>query len=219
MNKSGDIYIADRDGAVVLKYDNQTQLVSILAGNYKRGRTGDGGSATAAMFERPFGLAVDSQSNLYISDELNGVVRKVEAMSGKIIPFAGSITLSDSSDELLQKQTGKPLNIIIFPVNGIAIDAHDNIYMCTTGNLVCKVDRQTGLLSLIAGNGKTDNGQAGAFSGDEGLAINASFNKPIDIACDTQGNLYIADYANNRIRKIDAASDIITTIAGNGRGL
>jgi DNA-binding beta-propeller fold protein YncE len=87
-------------------------------------------------------------------------------------------------------------------------DREDNLLFCT-GARICRIDRLTGVLSVIAGIGQ------GGFSGDGGPAIKARVD-PVDLAVDADGNVLIAEYGNNRIRRIDAKTGIITTVAGNG---
>jgi len=96
---------------------------------------------------------------------------------------------------------------------GFHIDPSGNIYIADTDNhRIRKIDAETGIITTIAGNGNKD------FSGDGGLAINASLYAPYDVCLDSHGNIYIVDCNNNRIRKIDAETGIISTIAGNGKG-
>ncbi len=159
--------------------------------------------ATTAGLNGPCGLAFDSAGDLYISDEGNGRIRKVDT-SGIITTVAGNGTATFSGDG--SKATAAELS---FP-SDVALDSAGNLYIMDQGNLrVRKVDTN-GIISTYAGNGTQ------GFSGDGGQATAASFNqRPNGLAMDNLGNLYVADTFNNRIRAVDAKG-IITTIVGTG---
>ncbi len=198
----GNMYIADVLNSVIRKVDTSGNI-STVAGNGTAGFSGDGGPATAAELKGPFGVTPDSAGNLYIQDTLNARIRKVDP-TGTITTIAGNGTPGYSGD-------GGPATAAELSLNqGARFDASGNLFVADCGNgAVRKIDT-AGIITTVAGNG-TD-----GFSGDGGPATAAQLSCPSGVAIDTAGDLFIADYLNNRIRKVDAATGIITTIAGNG---
>ena len=189
-------------------FGQATGIITTAAGNGTGSYTGDGGPAVSATINSPTGVTVDPQGNLYISDYLNSVIRKVDA-SGNISTVAGcgpsvNCLVAGPGD-------GGPATAgsVAAPFDVVA-DSAGNLYMSDSGrNSVRKVDKN-GTISTFAG-GKA----AAGFSGDGGKAVDAALNDPVGLAVDGSGNLYIADLVNNRIRKVDTGG-IITTVAGNG---
>jgi NHL repeat len=204
----GNVYIADRANYTVRKVDASTGLISTLAGNGTLGFSGDGGPAANAQLYNPYGIAVDSVGNVYISELNNARVRKIEAATQRISTFAGSGQSGNSGD-------GGPATSAKFGfLYGLAVDANNNVYIADSGNSVIrKVDAATQIISTIAGNGTV------GFSGDGGPATSAQLESPTAISVDPSGNVYVADQLNNRIRRIDATTHVITTIAGPGNGV
>lgn len=212
---NGNLYIADATNRRVREVNASTGITTVAGG----GTGGAGGLATAAMLQGPCGVAFDSAGDLYISDTCtsasggggsgggtyagNGVIWRVDAVSGIItIAAGGGTTLGDGGPA-----TSGAINL---PV-GIAIDSSNDIFIADSGNnRIRRVDGTTGIITTVAGNGTA------AFAGDGALATAASLNSPSGVALDAAGNLYIADSANNRIRRVDAVSGIITTVAGTG---
>lgn len=169
-------------------------------GNY----TGDGGAADAATFYHPAGIASDGYSNLYIADQLNHVVRKIN-YTGTITTVAGSGTAGNSGD------LGNASLARLSDPTGVAVDGAENVYIADYSSNVVRKVNSAGVITTVAGTG------AAGYSGDGGPAVAAKLNAPYSVALDAAGNLYIADANNNVIRKVDA-SGVITTIAGNGFG-
>ena len=200
----GNTYIADYDNNVVRKV-SASGIISTIAGNGSSGYSGDGGVATAATFANPVALAIDAVGNLYVADEFNNAIRRINT-SGIITTVAGNGVYGYSGDGGLATAAR-----LAYPA-GLAIDASGNLFIGDYYNsAIRKVNLGTGIISTIAGNGTA------GYSGDGGLATAAKLNQPWGISFDTQGNLYIADYNNNAIRKINT-SGIISTICGNGTG-
>jgi sugar lactone lactonase YvrE len=198
VDSSGNVYIADALNRRVRKVSGTT--IATIAGNGVLSYSGDGGPATAAQLNTPQAVATDSSGNLYIADTFNNVVRKVTA-SGAISTIAGNGTAGFGGDG--GAATAAQLN----GPQGIAVDASGNIYVADTQN--ARVRRISGgAISTIAGNGTA------GFGGDNGAATAAELNVPIGLAVDTAGNLYIADFVNNRIRKVSGGT--IATVAGTG---
>ena len=179
--------------------------ISLAAGNGTSGDNGDNGPAISAEFQTPVKLAVDAAGNVYVADLYSSRIRKIDT-AGKITTVAGNGTAGFSGDN------GSATEAEINNPQGVAVDVAGNLYFSDTGNeRIRKVDT-TGKITTIAGNGTA------GFSGDNGPALAAKLNNPAGLAVDASGNLYIADYYNNRIRKVDT-SGTITTIAGTGTGV
>lgn len=196
----GNLYIVDEDNFVIRKVTT-AGIITTVAGNNTGGYSGDGGQATDAELLRPYGLSIDAMGNLYISDTQNNRIRKVNT-TGIITTIAGNGTAAYSGDGGLA--TAAEIN----NPSGIGFDAAGNIYIVDSYNNRIRMINTSGIITTIAGTG------TGAYSGDGGQATVAELKTPRAIAI-SLGNLYIADEANNRIRKINT-SGIITTIAGNG---
>ncbi len=202
---AGNLYIADTSNHRIRKVDASTGNISTIAGTGTGGYGGDGGLATAAQLDNPYGVTPDASGNLHIADTLNHRIRKVDASTGNISTIAGTGTGGYGGDGGLA--TAAQLN---YP-SGAALDASGNLYIADTFNdRIRKVDT-AGMITTVAGTGT--NGD----SGDGGPATAAQLNQPSGVAVDGAGNLYIADAPNHRIRKVDAAG-VITTIAGTGSG-
>ena len=198
---AGNLYIADRANHRIRKVDS-TGTITTIAGTGERGFGGDGGPATQARLNYPYGVAVDGAGNLYIADLANHRIRKVDS-TGTITTFAGTGERGFGGDGGPASQA--QLN---FPT-GVAVDEAGNLYIADWSNArIRKVDG-TGTITTIAGTGEL------GFGGDGGPAIQARLSLPYSVAVDDAGNLYIADQYNNRIRRVDSTGTI-TTIAGTG---
>jgi len=199
---AGNLYIADTVNNRIRKVTAGTGYISTVAGNGTGSFSGDGGAATSAEIYRPGGVAVDGAGNLYIADTGNNRIRKVTA-AGIISTVAGSGASGYSGDGAAA--TAAKLQ---GPAS-IAVDGSGNLYIADTqNNRVRMVTASTGYISTIAGNG------TGAYSGDGGAATSAELFRPFSVAVDGSGNVYIADYDNNRIREVSSGN--ISTVAGNG---
>jgi uncharacterized protein (TIGR03437 family) len=203
VDSSGDIYIADTVNDVIRKVSGGN--ISTPVGNYGAGYGdgGDGSPPASAIFYYPVAVALDSAGNLYISDLKNDRVRKVTWNANVINTIAGNGSLGYSGDGLKG-----PLARLNSPY-GLAVDAQGNVYIADSDNNVVRKVDTNGIISTVAGNGTA------GFSGDGKAAVNAQLSRPYAVAVDAAGNLYIADYYNKRIRRVDT-NGIITTIAGNG---
>ncbi len=172
------------------------------------GPLGDGGPATQASLNLPSGVALDGSANLYIADSLHYRVRVVNAKTGIITTVAGIGQPGYTGDN------GPANKATLNTPSGVAIDGAGNLFIADTGNnVVREVIASTGIIVTVAGNGLPG---TPANVGDGGQATLGNLNQPIGVTVDAGGNLFIADYANHRIRRVDAVTDIITTVAGNG---
>lgn len=200
IDNSGNVYIADRGNNRIRKIDNSGTITTI-AGNGNAGFSGDNGQAAQAELNQPRGVAVDGNGNIYIADQTNQRVRKIA--SGTITTIAGMGTQGFGGDN------GPAVMALLNNPAGICVDQVGNIYIGDVDNeRVRKIDN-SGNISTIAGNGSI------GFSGDNGPATQASLNEPLNLAVDNNGNIFIADGYNERVRRIDAGGTI-TTLAGTG---
>jgi sugar lactone lactonase YvrE len=172
------------------------------------GPLGDGGQALAASLDLPAGLALDGAGNLYIADSLHYRIRVVNAKTTIINTFAGDGNPGYTGDN------GPAVGAALNTPTGVAVDGAGNVYIADSGNnVVRKVTASTGIIATVAGNGAPG---TPANVGDGGPATAANLNNPQGVTVDIAGNLFIADTSNHRIRRVDAVSGIITTVAGNG---
>ena len=199
----GNIYIADQYNQRIRKV-NTSGIISTIAGNGTAGFSGDGGDATAAKFCYPTDVAIDVFGNVYIVDQYNARVRKVNS-SGIITTFAGSGFGGYSGDG------GAATAAELMLPRSIATDRSGNVYIADFHNNNIRKVNSSGIISTIAGNG------IGGYSGDGGDATSAEINKPYGVTIDGRNNIYIADYGNNRVRKV-SSSGVISTVAGIGTG-
>ena len=205
VDSAGNIYIADASNNVIRKVTASTGIITTVAGDGTAGYSGDGGAATSAKLNFPFGLAVDSSGNIYIADANNQAIRRVTASTGIITTFAGTGSAGYTGDggQATSAEIDEPLRV--------AVDSTGNIYFSDPNhNVIRKVTVSTGVITTVAGNGTV------GYTGDGGLATSAEINNPYGVAVDGSGNIYIADRANSVIRKVTASTGIITTVAGNG---
>src|SRR5712691_1466420 len=195
----GNVFVADTSNNRVRKISGG--IITTIAGTGTAGFAGDGGQATSAQVNVPGGVAVDAQGNVYIADENNQRVRKIST-AGIITTVAGNGVAGYLGDG--GQATSAELN---FP-HGVAVDAQGNVFIVDTSNNRVRVVNTAGIITTVAGNGTA------GFSGDGGQATSAELNFPRQVAVDAQGNLYIADTFNHRVRKVSAG--VITTFAGTG---
>ena len=180
------------------------QNITTLAGNGTAGYSGDGGPASAAQLNNPYGVAADTAGNIYIADNGNNRIRKVNA-AGIISTIAGTGAAGYSGDR------GQATAARIQAPRGITLDPAGNVVFSDRGNnVVRKIDVTTGIITTIAGTGGSP-----AFTGDGGLATAARLGLTWGVAYDRSGNLYLADDQNCRVRMVNT-SGIINTICGTG---
>ncbi|MCP2297176.1 NHL repeat-containing protein [Nocardia amikacinitolerans] len=200
---AGNLYIADLFNERVRRVD-PAGVITTVAGAGTQGYNGDNQPAIIAELSQPCGVAVDGAGNLYIADRYNQRVRRVDP-AGVITTVAGTGTAGYSGDNQLA------VNAELQDPDGVAVDGPGNLYIADTGNQrVRRVDHATGVITTVAGTG------TGGYNGDNQPAINANLNVPEGVAVDGAGNLYISDENNQRVRRVDHATGVITTVAGTG---
>jgi sugar lactone lactonase YvrE len=196
VDTSGNVYVADSRNNAIRKVSKG--VITTIAGNGKKGYSGDHGPATGAELNDPLGVAVDTSGNVYIADSWNNLIRKVS--NGAIAPLAGggSVNFGDKGPA-----TGAQLSQPF----GAAVDASGNLYIADSyNNAIRKVSQ--GVITTFAGNGLY------GYSGDNGPATSAALEQPFGVAVDAAGDVYIADTNNSVVRKVSGG--VITTFAGNG---
>jgi streptogramin lyase len=216
--KSSDANLSDPKGIVVTRDDRvlvsadethvvvelgkATQLVAGTEG--QKGFAGDGGPASNARFDLPGAMAIDGEGNVFVADYFNHRVRRIDARTGIITSIAGNGSEVSSGNGQLATAAG-----VQYPF-ALAVDSVGNLFIIENGTFkVQRVDARTGVIRAFAGTGRD------GFSGDGGPATDADMN-PVGLAVDEHGNLYISDTEHNRIRRVDGATGIISTVAGNG---
>jgi uncharacterized protein (TIGR03437 family) len=204
VDAAGNLFVADRDASVVRRIA-ASGTITTVAGNGTPGFTGDGGAATSAQINGPFGVAVDSIGNLYIADTGNEVVRRV-APDGTMWTVAGTGTRGYMGDGEAARSAW------LDGPEGVAVDAAGTLYIADTFNGRIRRVGTDGVISTVAGVGST-----GVFSGDGGPANSAALSLPTDVAVDGAGNLYIADFGNSKVRLVTGG--IIGTVAGRTNGI
>jgi trimeric autotransporter adhesin len=203
VDSMGNLYIGDYLNHRIRKVTPKG-IITTVAGNGISGFGGDGGMATKAQLSYPSGVMVDTANNFYIADTGNHRVRKVTP-GGIITTIAGNGTYGFGGDGMwaTEAQLDSPYSL--------TVDLMGNLYVADSGNNRIRKITPAGIVNTIAGNGEE------GFSGDCGPAINAKLKSPQNVTIDTEGNLYIADTCNNRIRRVTSAGTI-DTVAGNGDG-
>jgi len=207
---NGDVYFADSNNHVIRRIDAVSNNISTVVGNNALGAafSGDYGPATKAQLDTPDGVAIGPDGDLLVVDAHNNRVRRVDWPTGIITTIAGSGETGSSGDG------GPALAAALDTPSAVAAAPNGDIYIADTLNYrVRMIDHTTGFIHTIAGDGApADDGAVG----DGGPATSAHLNMPSDVAIAPSGDIYIADMHHQRVRKVDARTRIITTIAGSG---
>jgi len=263
-DRAGNLYFSDTFNHRIRRVDATTGVITTVAGNGKKGFGGDGGKATDAMLNEPYGVELDADGNLYIVDRLNFCVRRVDAKSGAIATVAGTGGKSGFAGD-----GGPAAAALLVEPNGICLDCKGKLLVAdVAGHRVRVVDLKAGTISTLLGNGKGSTAGDGGplknattfgpravamhpdgslilvernghclrridlakgtierlagtgkkgYAGDGGKALDATFDGPKEIDIDRDGNVFVVDTENEAIRRIDAKTGVVTTVAGKGR--
>jgi O-antigen biosynthesis protein len=204
---TGDIYFADSHNDVIRRIDPRL-VITTVAGSNTTGFSGDGGPARRAQLDTPDGVAIAPDGDIIIADSQNDRIRRVDKATSIITTIAGSGVSGFDGD-------GQPaIEAGLNTPNSVAAAPNGDIYIADTLNYrVRMIDHVTGLIQTVAGDGTAPETEP---VGDGGPATAAHLNMPSDVALAPNGDLYIADMHHNRIRRVDAKTRTITTVAGNG---
>ncbi len=208
-DRDGNMYVVEMQNHIVRRVDAKTKKITTIAGTGEAGYGGDGGPATKAKFKQPHSIALSAAADgdagyLYIADIGNHRIRRVDLKTGIVESIAG-----DGTKSLPQEGEAASGNPVVGP-RALFIDGQTLWVALREGHSIWKIDLNDGKWRHVAGTGKV------GFSGDGGPASKATFNGPKGIAVGLAGNVYVVDTENQAIRKIDAKSGDITTIAGYG---
>jgi hypothetical protein len=203
VDAAGNVFFAM--DSKIRRVDAVTRIITTIAGQVGCGPEADGGPATAAALCVPYGIVVAPNGDVIVAEEFRSVVRRISAATGLISRVAGTGVIGSSGD-------GGPA--VLANLNGpagLALDGDGNVYVDDIfDNRIRKIAAATGIITTVAGSG------ARGFAGDGGPAALALLNRPSGVAVDPFGNLFIADRDNCRVRRVDAATQTITTVAGSG---
>jgi sugar lactone lactonase YvrE len=194
VDSQGNLYIADSGNNIIRKVSG-SGIVSTFAGSGVAGAAD--GPGTLASFNEPTGIAVDANGNLYVADTYNNLIRKVST-AGNVSTFAGS-GLQTSTNGL---GTQASLNL----PTAIAVDKEGNVYVCEPAGLLIRKIRPDGMVSTLAGTGLPGSAN--------GPASSATFDRPVGIAADENGNIFVSEFPNGLIRKI-SSNGMVSTLAGS----
>lgn len=195
VDNQGNIFVTDFQNNYIYKI-NTNGTKSIYAGNGSAGSAN--GMATAASFNNPGGIAIDALGNLFLADQQNNKIREITP-AGVVTTFAGNGNAGANDGIGLAASFNNP--------DGLVVDKQGNVYVADTKNNLIRKITPAGVVTTFAGSGSPGN--------TDGTGIAASFNYPTSVAIDASGNLYVADYKNNLIRKI-TPNGVVTTLAGTG---
>jgi sugar lactone lactonase YvrE len=206
LDAAGNLFISEFNGHRIRRVDAQTGIITTAAGNGAMAWSGDGGPAASASLSMPAGIALDSTGNLYIADQGNDRVRRVDAQTGIITTVAGNGVNGTTADG-----TSAATASLARPI-WVGMDHSGSLLISElTGFRIRRVDSVTGILGTVAGNGDP------AFTGDGVPAGSAGIGSPTGMSVDSTGNLFFVD-GTGRIRRVDAVTGLISTVAGNGSG-
>ena len=180
------ISISPKLPTTVVRRVSPSGILVTVAGTGTQGFAGDGGPATSALLDSPLAVALDSAANLYVADSHNHRIRRVDAVSGIITTLSGQFDL--------------PTALAFYPAGNLCVAEGRS-------HLIQRIDQASGTITIVAGSGSQ------GFLGDLGAATQAAIDSPYGIAFDAAGNLYFSDTHNNRLRRVDHATGIITSVA------
>jgi sugar lactone lactonase YvrE len=203
-DRAGNLFLADTRNHRVRRVDGDTGMITTVAGTGREGYSGDDVPAATADLAAPLAVDLDGDGNLYIVDTDNDRIRRVDASSGLITTVAGVGKIGALAD-------GTPAREACFGRLRDVIVVDDTLLVADGNNaIIFRLDLSTGIIQHIVGTGTA------GFSGDGGPAIHAQLRHPYSLARDEAGNIFIKDCYNYRLRRVDAVTGTISTIAGNG---
>lgn len=189
-----------------LAYTVSAQEVVTVLGTGQSGWSGDGGPARAAQCDGPFGLVIGPDDALYVCEIGSHVIRRIDPKTQTVSTVAGTGGKAGSAGD-----GGLATKALLNEPYEVRFDSHGNMYFADMkGEVVRRVDAQTGVISKVAGIGTA------GFSGDGGPATEAQLSQPHSLVLDNNGHLFICDIGNHRVRQVDLATGIISTFAGTG---
>ena len=204
-DSQGNLFFAETGNHLIRRLDPLGNLTTV-AGTGSQGFSGDTGPATQAQLDSPYAVALDSAGDLFVADTHNQRIRRIDALTQIITTVAGTGVGGFSGDTAQATSTrlASPL--------ALAFESDSFLYVADSANhRIRRVDLQSGKITTVAGTGIQ------GFTGDGGSALTASLNSPAGLVIDASGNLYIADTGNHRVRRVDATTQIISTVAGDAQ--
>lgn len=203
-DKAGNMFFVEMQNHLIRKVDAKTGIISTVAGTGEKGYGGDGGPALKAQFSVPHSIALDHQGGLYVADIGNHRIRRIDLKSGTIESIAGN------GERKLPKNGKEVKGRPILGPRALHITDKTMWIALREGNSIWKLNLKSGLIAQVAGTGKK------GYSGDGGPGKQATFNGPKGITTGPDGSVFVVDSENHVIRRIDAQSGIVTTVAGAG---
>jgi NHL repeat len=205
LDAADNLYIVDRLNACIRLVEASTGIIRTIAGSGQPGYAGDGGPAYLAQLQEPNDIVLDGQGHAFIADVRDHRVRVVDLASGIITTFAGTGEGGSNGDG------GPASRAALLGPRALAFGPTGDLYICLRNDhKVRQVDMRTGTIRTVAGTGER------GYTGDHGPALQATFNGPKEIAVDGADNIFLVDTENHCIRRIEAASGLVTTVAGTG---
>jgi hypothetical protein len=206
LDAANNLYIVDRLNACIRLVEAATGMIRTVAGTGQPGYSGDGGPAPRAQLQEPNDIVLDGSGRAFIADVQDHRVRVVDLASRIITTFAGTGQAGSGGDG------GPASQASLLGPRALAFGPRGELYICLRNDhKVRRVDMHTGLIRTVAGTGER------GYTGDHGSALQATFNGPKEIAVDSQDNIVLVDTENHCLRRIDAASGVVTTIVGTGQ--
>ncbi len=206
LDSRGNLYISTDNR--IRRIDSASGIITTIAGIGANRSGGDGGPATEAALADPKGLTVDNAGNVFVAAKNRGRIRHVDAATGIITTVAGG-GIGNPMEKIFG-DGGPATEAFVKLPEDVALDDQGNFYIATD-NRIRKVDAATGIITTIAGTGFR------GLEGDDGPATSAGMAQPTGVEVDHQGNIFIADSDNHRVRKVDGATNVMTTVAGIGK--
>jgi DNA-binding beta-propeller fold protein YncE len=203
---TGNLYFSDTFNHCIRRLDARTHIITTVAGCGEAGYSGDGGPATRARFNEPYGIAVDNAGNIYVADRHNHCVRRVDATSGIVTTFAGNGASGYNGDDGAASRAG-----MVEP-NGLALDTAGNrLFIADVADhRVRVVDLASGIIWTFAGTGEAEH------SGDGGPATMAGIHGARAVKVAADGSVYILERQGSTLRRVDPNTGIISKTAGTG---